>query len=372
MEKTYRYSLQKYRSPADKHTCPSCGRRRCFKYYVDEDGQKLDERVGYCDHQASCGYHYTPKQFFADNPQRSEPMARNRPIAPPRPVPPLEPSFLDSTLVERSRASIYRQSDLITFLLTIFNTDTVNDLCDRYRMGMTRDRRTIFWQIDIGNRVRTGLIMKYRPDGHRDHDAPGAFNWAHAILAKRGEVRDFRLAQCLFGEHLLAEFPQRDVALVEGAKSALICAAWMPQYVWVATCGKNQFKADVLRVLRGRNVTVFPDVDGYDRWRAAAAELSARIGCASLRVSDLVQRLATPEQLAAHIDIADLVVEIRRREYVRTPEETAMLELLQNPEVAAFMRTFGLTIDYSALQPEGPEGPKGPALTAAEPTEAKG
>ena len=47
--------------------CPSCGRRRCFVPYVDASGEPITTEVGKCDHINSCGYHYTPAQYFRDH-----------------------------------------------------------------------------------------------------------------------------------------------------------------------------------------------------------------------------------------------------------------------------------------------------------------
>lgn len=64
----YRFHLQKYR-PGSKTTCPSCGKSRCFVRYIDEQGSiSFPGNVGKCDHENSCGYHYTPKEYFNDNP----------------------------------------------------------------------------------------------------------------------------------------------------------------------------------------------------------------------------------------------------------------------------------------------------------------
>jgi C4-type Zn-finger protein len=64
----YRFHLQKYR-PGSKTTCPSCGKSRCFVRYIDEQGSiSFPGNVGKCDHENSCGYHYTPKEYFKDNP----------------------------------------------------------------------------------------------------------------------------------------------------------------------------------------------------------------------------------------------------------------------------------------------------------------
>ena len=58
------YSLQTYKGIATRHTCPNCGDKRSFAYYVDEENTSLHPSVGRCNHESSCGYNYTPKQYF--------------------------------------------------------------------------------------------------------------------------------------------------------------------------------------------------------------------------------------------------------------------------------------------------------------------
>ena len=62
------YTLQKYKGTATRHTCPSCGDKRSFTYYVDESGTPLHPSVGRCNHESSCGYHYTPKEISMTTP----------------------------------------------------------------------------------------------------------------------------------------------------------------------------------------------------------------------------------------------------------------------------------------------------------------
>jgi hypothetical protein len=64
----YRFHLEKYRH-GSKLACPACKKPRCFVRYVDDEGViKFPDTVGRCDHEDRCGYHYTPKDFFHDNP----------------------------------------------------------------------------------------------------------------------------------------------------------------------------------------------------------------------------------------------------------------------------------------------------------------
>ncbi len=115
------------------------------------------------------------------------------------------------------------------------------------------------------------------------------------------------LTQCLFGEHLLPQYPDKPAALVESEKTAVIASIFCPDFIWLATGGKAQMN-DRIEVLRGRNIVAFPDIDGIDAWRRKASERPHL----AITVSDLVLRNATPEDHAAHIDIADLLIRWRQ------------------------------------------------------------
>ena len=68
----YRFHLEKYHR-GSKTACPECKRKACFTRYVDESGDiTFPSHVGKCDHENSCGYHYTPKDFFREHPDESE------------------------------------------------------------------------------------------------------------------------------------------------------------------------------------------------------------------------------------------------------------------------------------------------------------
>ena len=71
---TYRFILERYRGISTRYTCPQCGRKHTFTRYIDTENnnQYLSERVGKCNRLDKCGYHYTPKQYFTDNPWKRE------------------------------------------------------------------------------------------------------------------------------------------------------------------------------------------------------------------------------------------------------------------------------------------------------------
>jgi len=306
------YKLEKYRTKASRHECPNC-HRHSFTYYVDDMGQPLDPLCGRCDHESSCGYHYTPKQFFQDHPERKKktekpfvPTMQTRPLMP-KPSLPHSLCIIPFDYVARSASY---NSTFVRFLCGLFDRDTLDSptvrrLAEQYALGATRDGDVIFWQIDIEGRVRSGKIMKYGTDGHRVK-ASGS-DWVHARMMKQGLLpKDWELTQCLFGEHLLNMTGNRNkvVALVESEKSALIGAACFPNYLWLATGGKSQLAPNKMKVLKGRTVILFPDVDGYFTWKEKAAELTF----CKVTVSDVLEKNATPEERDAQIDIADWLV----------------------------------------------------------------
>lgn len=297
---------------ASRYTCPSCGRKRCFTRYVDESNEPLHETVGRCDHESSCGYHYTPKQFFADHPdlKPGKDWREDRPAWLDKPKP-KQLCFLPYDVVTRS-VRFNHDSDLMAFLRTIVDPTAVNELIEEYRVGVTRSGDVIFFQLDQLGRCRTGKVMKYnRETGHRikDENMPGRITWVHSLMKQSGQLpKDWTLTQCLFGEHLLLRYPGKPVALVESEKTALICAGLMPRYLWLATGGKSCIN-DRLLVLKGRKIIAFPDIDGFQDWMVRLAKYP-ELG---ITVSPLLQQNSTAEDLAAHIDIADWLIRCKLR-----------------------------------------------------------
>ena len=199
-------------------------------------------------------------------------------------------------------------SHLISYLKTMIPSTAIDRIITDYRLASTPDHAIIFLQFDTSGQCRTGKIMQYDPaTGHRikDENQQGRINWLHSVLKRRKLIsKDWQLTQCLFGEHLLPMHQNKTVALVESEKTAIICAALMPQYLWLATGGKSQFN-DRLRVLRGRKIIAFPDIDAYHDWLRRTADFPHL----DLKVSDLLEKNATPEARAAHIDLADWLIE---------------------------------------------------------------
>lgn len=305
----YRFHLDN-KKPRHKLTCPSCGKRRCFTPYVDDENEiHFSERVGICDHVNKCGYHYTPADYFRDNPEIAQKHEFETPVK--KRVSPIvsefNPDYIDKEIMNRTFQA-YHINPLFLFLAYVFGQHAAMAMCQRYNVGTSRKwgGSTVYWQVDKESNVHAGKIMLYNPEtGHRvkDERYGSRINWVHSEL----KLHDFHLQQCLFGEHLLTKHPDRTVMLVESEKSAIIASKFVPEYLWLATGGmQGCFNTKAMQVLKGRNVILFPDLGGFDTWKGKIPLLQPI--CKSVRISTFLEERATEEQKENGLDIADYLL----------------------------------------------------------------
>lgn len=193
------------------------------------------------------------------------------------------------TLV-RSREQNREQNTLVRWLREGVAWDDVqrkrvDEVLNDYHVGTNQHNgMTIFWQIDELQRVRTGKMMLYKPDGHRDREARYGFDWVHSALFRDNrwpQYDDLRMEArpTLFGLHLLNRFGRNaTVNIVESEKTALFMAIAYgnhPLQVWMACGGLEMLKRERLTpiIQQHRRIVLYPDRDGIDRWRDKAAAL---------------------------------------------------------------------------------------------------
>lgn len=242
--------------------CP-CGKSNKDGKFVPYVGF---ENNGYCH---SCGETFLPelqtKTVFGNTLIKAK--RKQRIIAPKqKPISFISPDFLKASLQD------YDKNKFILYLIVLFGNDVTSQLISKYFIGTSKhwNGATVFWQIDIKGKIRTGKIMLYSPiTGKRVKEPYNHINWVH-IAIKQPE---FVLQQCLFGEHLLHD-KTKPIAIVESEKTAIIASVYLPQFIWVAVGGKDGISEEKLLLLRGRNITFFPDLKGFDIWNAKAKELS--------------------------------------------------------------------------------------------------
>lgn len=300
--------LQIYKGKTTRHTCPKCGMKESFTLYFDGNThQPINKRVGKCNRESKCGYHYTPKQFFIDNPSSLTPplgggWVGSKPITPPPPIGTIPLSYVKS--------SACYKSNFVRFLFDFLTDKQIETVYQNYALCATKNQEVIFWQIDINGKVRTGKIMQYNSEtGRRIKHESGAIDWVHNKLKKAGTLpKDFNLQQCFFGEHLLKLYPDKTVSIVESEKSAIIASAIISDSVWLSTGQLNGLSIEKAKVLKGRSVVLFPDLGGYDKWSIKADEIKHFVEC-DIKISTILEEIATEAQRSKGLDIADYIIE---------------------------------------------------------------
>ena len=97
-------------------------------------------------------------------------------------------------------------------------------------------------------------------------------NWLHKAVKEP----NFNLSQCLFGLHLINGDYQKNIAIVESEKTAIIMSIFLPDFIWLATGSKSNFKFELLKPLKKRNCIAFPDKGEYSNWSNKAKELKSK------------------------------------------------------------------------------------------------
>ena len=315
----YRYILERYNGMNTRYHCPQCKQRnKTFSRYIDtETGQHVSPSVGRCDRESKCGYHYKPKQYFQDNGisiDTTQPKAYK-----PRPVtPPTKPVSLIPVEVFKASLKGHEANHFVKFLIDLFGVKVSSGLISRYFIASSKiwDGATVFWQIDQHGKVRTGKIMLYSPTtGKRVKEPFNHINWVHKALRSP----EFELRQCLFGEHLLID-QTKPVAIVESEKTAVIASVYLPQFIWLAVGSLTNLNAEKCTVLKGRTVTLFPDLNGFEKWTEKARELSH---LATFTVSDLLELKASEAEREQGLDLADYLVRFNYKDFAQ-PEPEAI------------------------------------------------
>lgn len=352
---TYKYSLDK---SSRKFVCPKCN-KKTFVFYVDtETSNYLTTDFGKCDREQNCTYHKAPpkgkkaysidflainsisdkackltdtngiitivpksqvleqtdtKCFIAEwylktstiNYLNSESKYFNtdevsfiNEIITKKPQPAVVPSFHNLELLDKMycRSQI---DNLTEYLKSKFSTDKVFKAMQNYFITGTNyfwNNATVFWQINHKEQIQGAKIMLYdRFTGKRIKTPYNHINWLH----KATKETDFNLCQCLFGLHRINEDYQKTIALTESEKTAIVMSIFLPEFIWLATGSKGNFKYELLQPLKKRNVIAFPDKGEYNNWLNKATDINA-LGF-KIVISDLIEN----EDFENGFDLAD-------------------------------------------------------------------
>lgn len=242
---------------------------------------------------------------------------------------------IDPVFVDRSRHD--ETNTLFRYLSGVFGRSRVAEAFEAYRVGTTRAGDAIWWQIDTMGRVRSGKIMRYKEDGHRDKNTPPT--WTHTKLMRSGRLsQDYQLTQCLFGEHLLTD-TKKVVCLVESEKTAIIGSICLNSCVWVACGGASNLNGR-FQSLKGRKVVVYADIDAVGQW-SEAVEVARAQGY-DITIDGQMTKLATDEDRRTKIDVGDLLIRCNEAQ----PSDEALFEGLRRTNGAfdRFCTAFDLRL----------------------------
>lgn len=351
----FHYTLEPYKGPDSRHTCPACGAAHKFARYIDATtGEYVADTCGRCDREDSCGYHLKPRDYFSAHPERAseyKPLQRTKRPAivedyTPAPAPdlytiplPMLRSLYESeaaadegrtagsrrwptskvfygadnadtrrkAILHERLATLPEASALATFLYKAVGRQTFQAVVKRYHLASWRGA-AVFWYIDREKQIRSGKAMYYHQNGHRNKNYPPFY--LHSILASQAYLPEgWKLRRCLYGEHLLPADPAAPVALVEAEKTALIASALTAgPTIWLAAGGLHYLNEDSCAALKGRNVIAYPDLNAFDKWQERLQTLAGKIGF-NVQISTFLEERATAEQKQSGLDIADFLIE---------------------------------------------------------------
>ena len=278
---------------------------------------------------------------------------------PPRPAPPPLPMLVLPDAMVKARMQYIDDNILVRWLRLGINWDTIqrkriDEMLTAYRIGhSTKNGMTIWWQIDEDQRVRTGKMMLYKMDGHRDkREGAYTFDWIHSALFRDKRHPEYdedkqEMRQTLFGMHLLDRYKRKDidqtVCIVESEKTALLMAIAYgnnAKQVWMACGGLENLTRERLRPIieQGRSITLYPDRDGIDRWRQKAQQLDyPRVVVDTTPVTEWWKPCDGEKA-----DIADVVVRILNERKPMTTIEQVKAEM---PTATPLIDKLNLTLE---------------------------
>ena len=365
-----RYYLPKKAIKGDCPQCSPRHRKTLSRFIDRETNEVLPEAFGRCDRESNCGYSLSPyhkgasglsyadeqkgppipKEWFqlagtwkrqhitrqgvvlaliqeGATPEQAERVAVyifDQPAA----QQPTSPTLIYSLPVEVLTKSLghYKRNEFARFLNGRFGYKVAAQLLQRFQVGTSRrwDGACVFWLIDEQNRVRGGQIALYDQTGHKVKYTDREGKRRVCITSVRAELkrkyRDVTLPDWLaafpddaetwpvpFGLPQLRTAPfDMPVALVEGPKTAVFCSELMRGYIWMAAGGKSYLKPERLAALRGRKITLYPDLNAFEDWQKRADILRAE--GFDVEVSDVLERFATDEDRANGLDLADFLL----------------------------------------------------------------
>jgi len=285
----YRYQFETKKT---KGVCPNCKHNEFRFMYDTTTGYRLPQTFGRCERLNNCGYIQLPTKenypdHFLNSKQGNRSFQTKYKISKPMKSEISEPKtpilYVDNKLVE---VTMNRENcNFKNYLYSIFDNDDCNLALSMYHVGTSKTLGTIFWYCDLNGNFRTGKEIAFPQTLYPEIIHRIKKQTPYYIHTKLPQTSgDYKV--CLFGEHLLTKYPDKNVAIVESEKSAIICSIAHPEYIWIACGGANGLTKDKMEILKDRKIILYNDYDsaGRDTFQKKADEYK-RIGY-SLTIAD--------------------------------------------------------------------------------------
>ena len=90
------------------------------------------------------------------------------------------------------------------------------------------------------------------------------------------KAKECELNQCFFGDHLIPNY-DLPIAVVEGAKGAIIMSILRPDYIWISAESKSGLSINKCESIIDYDVTLYPDHNAFEEWNKTAQKYGFEI-----------------------------------------------------------------------------------------------
>lgn len=302
---------------------PSKQMYMCFACGAGGDALSFVMRMKNLNYQEALLWLAAKYGINADGAERYRTMVR-RSVAKPKPIQEEDTRAMLQVPLELVKSTTARLSDDM-FYRWVFSLPwmpkqraRIEKTMKNFCVGHAAQGLTMFWQVDDKGIVRTANMIRYNQDGHRykkqsDDDKTFANGYAHALLKKHPKYgydeKKVKPVACLYGLHLIDLFQAPTVNIVESEKTAILASVtWgaMDQQIWMATCGEQKLKKELLQPLINRelDIVLYPDKDAEEAW----IEKAKQIGYERLYVNTQFMQTYWREEDGPKADIGDILV----------------------------------------------------------------
>ena len=214
-------------------------------------------------------------------------------------------------------ANLFHQNNFVKWLNNssrgeyAFDNATIKAIIEKYYLCNSTLHKykgwVLFPYIDIEGKIRDIKAMDYDSETGKRIKAP-----YNKVVFMGKEILNKPSAnthRCFYGEHLL-KCNSMPVKIFESEATATYAAAFFPESICLATGGANGCKwteKNKCKVLQGRFVTLYPDIDAHNSWEEKAKNLKS-LGI-NVVVSQLIKKQALAFAECTSTPYADLIAQ---------------------------------------------------------------